>query len=124
MNAPISVIIACWVAIIVLMISAAAFFFLGKSSAAVKRRVFRWYIVVGGILVNCWFLLVGGPAALWIGIPGFAVAAYLCARTTRFCDACGAALMNQFTRVRFCTRCGADLDAQNDSRRTESEQHD
>lgn len=111
-------IIGCWLAIMVLVIGAGCFFYLGNSSADLKRRVFRWYIVVGGVLVNFWFVLLGGLISLLFSIPLFAISALICIKTTRFCDSCGATRMNQFIRAQFCPRCGADLDAQEELRRS------
>lgn len=106
-----------WGVIAIAMLAFAAYFYLGKSSAASKRVVFRWFIVIGGILVNAWFALLMGVGGLLVGIPLYVVSALLCAKTTRFCDACGAAHMNRYICKRYCGRCGADMDAQDEQRR-------
>jgi FtsH-binding integral membrane protein len=101
-----------WLAVMVFIVGAMCFFFLGRSSAKFKQKVFYWYIGIGGILVMGWFLMLAGPKSLLLFIPAYAIAAFISLKTTRFCDACGKTLMNQFVRARYCPRCGADLDAQ------------
>jgi ribosomal protein S27AE len=120
MNAPDErLIIGCWLAIVALILGAAGYFYLGPGDAQTKRRVFRWYIIAGGVLLNIWFVLLGGPKMLAVGIPLFLVSGFVSAKTTRFCEACGAVFINQFIRRRYCSRCGADMDAQYEQRRSE-----
>jgi membrane-bound acyltransferase YfiQ involved in biofilm formation len=108
-------VVGSWLVVATLIISMLAFNFL-NNNASLKRRVFRWYIVIAGVMIGWWFYLLGGPESLLVLIPVFAVSAYISLKTTRFCDACGKTLMNQFTRAKFCPRCGADLDAQDANR--------
>jgi predicted RNA-binding Zn-ribbon protein involved in translation (DUF1610 family) len=101
-----------WLLIMVFVASAAVFFLLGKSTAKVKRKLFRWYVAIGGVLMLGWFYMLGGPMSLLVFIPIYAITAFISLRNTRFCGSCGKALMNQFIRAKFCPRCGADLDAE------------
>lgn len=113
MNQPnLTLIVVCWGAIMLLIASAFIYFVLGTSSGPTKRRVFRWYSGVAAVMVAIWFTLFDGITGLVIAIALMVISIPLSFRMTRFCDACGAMTMNQFTRARFCPRCGADLDAQ------------
>ena len=112
-------IVGLWLIIMLTVVGFAGFLFLSRSNSQVKRRVFRWYIGVGGALILLWFWVIGGPIALLFGIPLFAISAFISLKTTRFCDSCGRTLMNQFIRARYCPRCGADLGVQ-DKKRSEN----
>ncbi len=107
-----TIIVIYWLVIAAFVGCFAWFLSFGRSTSAVKRKLFHWYIAIGGLLVMGWFSLLGGVQGLMYFIPLFAIAAYFSLKTTRFCDSCGKTLMNQFTRSRYCPRCGADLDAQ------------
>jgi predicted RNA-binding Zn-ribbon protein involved in translation (DUF1610 family) len=101
-----------WLAIAAFIAGSACFFFFGRSSAQVKRKAFRWYIGIGGLLVLGWLWIGIGPQCLLVAIPAFAVSAYLALKTTQFCESCGKVLVNQYVRAKYCPRCGADLSTQ------------
>lgn len=111
-------IVGTWVTIALYIAGSMAYFYWGTSSANVKRRAFLWHAVVCGVLINVWFGLIGGRPFLLLGIPLAVVCGLIAVKTTRFCDACGWPIMNQFIRKRFCSRCGADLDAQDAQRKS------
>jgi hypothetical protein len=108
-------IFAYWLVVVLFIASAACFFLSGRSSAKVKKKLFYWYIAIGGTLIMGWFCMLGGPMSLVVFIPVYAIVSYISLRTTRFCDACGKVLMNQFVPARYCSRCGADLNAQDEA---------
>ena len=57
-------IVGLWLIIMLTVVGFAGFLFLSRSNSQVKRRVFRWYIGVGGALILLWFWVIGGPIAL------------------------------------------------------------
>jgi hypothetical protein len=114
------VVIASWLAIMILIVGVFLFNVLSKD-AELKRKIWRWYMVVGGLVSGWWFYLLGGGVGLLFVIVLVPLTALLNWHTTRFCDARGKTLMNQFSRAKFCPRCGADLDAQDDARRRSSQ---
>jgi hypothetical protein len=77
-----------WLVIIVVILGALCVFYLGKSNAQVKKRVFHWYLGIGGLLVLLWFWLLGGPVAFLLGIPLYVVSVLIALKTTRFCQVC------------------------------------
>ena len=114
MNGPI--IVGYWLVGALLIGSAFAYFTFGKASGQTKRKMFRWYMVIGGLFVSGWFALLGGILAFVAGLALMAVFAPINWYLTRFCDACGATMFNQFVHSKFCPRCGANLDAQDRER--------
>ena len=113
------IVIGSWLVIMSLVIGMFAFNSL-NNDANLKHKVLRWYMVLGGVAIGWWFFLLGGIQGLLAAIVLSPVSALIAWRTTRFCDACGKTLMNQFTKAKFCPRCGADLDAQDENRRMTS----
>jgi hypothetical protein len=109
--------LAYWFVFMLVGVSAVGFLVFSSADGPTKRRVFRWYTVVGGILIAGWFTMLLGMLGFVVAIALLAVTIPLSLRTTRFCDACGATMFNQFMPAKFCRRCGADLDAQDTARR-------
>lgn len=110
------IIVGIWVAMAALIAVALVYFRFSPAGGPTKRRVFRWYTVIGGCLVSLWFALLLGLPGLILAAGIFPIAAWHSLRVTRFCDECGATQFNQFSRPRFCAQCGDDLDAQDQSR--------
>ncbi len=95
-------------------------FFL-KRDAALKRKWFPRYIVLVGVLLVLFSsaMTVAGShsfASLWmvvLVVPVVALISYLNVKFTKFCDKCGATIVdhNWFSPTRFCSKCGAKLDS-------------
>lgn len=111
-----------WLVVMIFIAASAGFFMLGNATAKTKRKAFYWYVGVGGLLLAGWFYMLGGLSGLLLCVPLYAVSSFICLKTTRFCDACGKTLMNQFFRARYCPRCGADLDDQDAERNANVQQ--
>jgi hypothetical protein len=49
---------------------------------------------------------------LAITVPAVTVISYMNIKLTKFCDKCGATLINSnwFSSMKFCSKCGAELD--------------
>jgi hypothetical protein len=106
-----SFVVAYWLVMVVVVAGAVAFFTLGRSNARVKRKVFYWYMAVGGALVLGWFYMLFGLTGVLIFIPLYMFSGYVTLKATRFCNSCGKVLIRQFIPARYCPRCGADLNA-------------
>ena len=104
---------------IVLGIVSFVVFFLGKDTA-LKRKWFPRFIVLAGVLfvIFSTTIMVLGSQSWWslgillVVVPAVAVISYLNIKMTKFCDKCGATLINSnwFSPMRFCSKCGAVLD--------------
>jgi hypothetical protein len=104
---------------IVLGIVSFVVFFLGKNTA-LKRKWFPRFMVLAGVLFVIFtttFAVLGSKTWLSLGIlvitvPAVALISYLNIKMTKFCDKCGATLINSnwFSPMRFCSKCGAALD--------------
>ena len=94
-------------------------FYLGKN-AAFKRRWFpRFSIFAGGLFLAFVTAFIGvGPGAkggllvLTLMVPMLVLITFLNIKMTKFCDKCGATLINSnwFVPMRFCSKCGAALE--------------
>jgi hypothetical protein len=96
---------------IVLGIAGFALFYLNPN-VAFKRRYFRWYAVVVGVLFLGFGAAMGIPLqALAFIAPFVGLIMYLNIRATQFCNDCGRTVIQQipFSRPEFCPKCGARL---------------
>lgn len=104
---------------IVLGIVSFVLFFVGKNTA-LKRRWWPRFILLVGVLfiVFSTLLAVIGSKTWWslgvlfITVPAVTLISYLNLKMTKFCDKCGATLINSnwLSALRFCSKCGAELD--------------
>ena len=122
-----SILIACFVGTwIVLGIIAMFVFALGKNAPLKKKWFPRFIILVGILFVSFTGTMMviqsrsfGSLPFVAVMIPFVALISYLNLRCTKFCDNCGATIIdhNPFSRMRFCLKCGAEFDVQPEARR-------
>jgi len=89
-------------------ITGVVFFLLGKN-AQLKRKLWPFYIIGIEVILVALVMLAHLPlTALFVMIPVLVLAAYLNLTRTKFCDSCGATILNQnfLTKTEFCTKCG------------------
>jgi hypothetical protein len=104
---------------IVLVIVGFVVFVLGRDTA-LKRKWFPRFIILVGMLFVIFstsLAVLGSETWVALGIllltvPAVALISYLNIKMTKFCDQCGATLINSnwFSPMRFCSKCGAALD--------------
>jgi len=95
----------------VLVIGSICFFF-GSKNAKLKQRVLPWFIAGVGTLFTFVVLFFSGqPDILLIVVPAVILIGYLNIRMTKFCESCGATVINQawFTKFRYCSHCAAEF---------------
>ncbi len=83
-----------------------------KASLATKRR-FHPYVVVTGALVFLGFVTVILPASSFVVIvPVVALVSFFNYKMTRFCDACGATVVQRppWRSLGACPKCGGRVD--------------
>ena len=83
--------------------------------AAFKRRYFKWYLILVGVLFLGFMGAAGFPwPVLVIAALALSLITYMNIRGTQFCSACGRTVVMQafFSRAEFCSRCGASLRAE------------
>jgi hypothetical protein len=104
---------------IVLGIIGFVVFFLGKDTALKRKWFPRFTVLVGMLFVffSTTIAVLGSETWLSLGImvitvPAVSLISYLNIKMTKFCDRCGATLINSnwFSPMRFCSKCGAALD--------------
>jgi len=103
-------------AFIALGVGNVALLFLSKN-ARVKRRVFPWIMLLSGavFLVPVFEMMANSqqpPVFRIFFVLIVGVVCFLNIRMTKFCDSCGATILNSggwFTTIRYCSRCGAKL---------------
>ncbi|CAN0601238.1 unnamed protein product [Ectocarpus sp. 12 AP-2014] len=81
-------------------------------NAALKRKLFRYSLVIMMPLALGFFWTANAPLPMVLGfIPGVIIIALMNLRMVSFCDSCGKTLVNYnlFFRHKFCTDCGASL---------------
>ncbi len=68
-------------------------------------------MVTGAVFTLFVLLLTDEPWILFFVVPAAALIGFLNIRLTKFCDSCGATLVNPawFRRMRFCPSCGAPM---------------
>ena len=87
------------------------FFDLNKN-ARLKRRFWPPFVIAVGILFVGFGLAMGIPSRLLpIVVTAVLGITLLNLRSVKFCDSCGATIMDQnpFSRARYCSKCGAGL---------------
>jgi hypothetical protein len=88
-------------------------FYMRNRDAALKRRVLRVQMPLVAIAFLAIVVVMLWPhlEVLVIMVPAVALITWLNLRNTKFCDACGATLINQnwLSGPRHCSRCGAPL---------------
>src|SRR2546421_10768874 len=97
---------------IVLGLGSAGFFF-GSRNAKLKKQVFPWFVWgVGALFIIFLLLITGQPFMLAFVVPAVVLISYLNIRMTRFCESCGATVINHawFRKARYCSHCGAPFD--------------
>ena len=116
-----SIVTACFFGTwIVLGIDGFFLFYLGKD-VAFKRKWFPRYVILAGVLFVVFATSIMAFSANSLEILGMlafiilitSIISYLNIKMTRFCDKCGATLVNQnwFVAMKFCPKCGAELNA-------------
>lgn len=81
-------------------------------NAVLKRKIFRWSLVLMMPLVLGFFWAANAPLPIILGfIPGVVIIALMNLRMIRFCGSCGKTLVNYnlIFRHKFCSDCGASL---------------
>ena len=99
---------AGWIALGV----AGFFLFYVSKNVQFKRRYFRWYMTLAGVLLISFGLGMGFPLQmLFIMLLGVGLITFLNIKMTKFCDNCGKTIINQmwFTKVEYCAKCGGKL---------------
>jgi hypothetical protein len=104
---------------IVLGIGGFIAFYLSKD-VSFKRRWFPRYVIGGGVLFVVFattLTVLESRSASALGmlvvmVPMVVLITYLNLKFTKFCDTCGATLVdhNWFSPMKFCSKCGALLD--------------
>jgi hypothetical protein len=114
------IVIACFIGTWIVLGIIGVYFYLSKN-VAFKRKWYPRFVILTGVLfvffsttimafsVRSLELLV----VVIVMVPFTLLIAYLNIKMTKFCDECGATLLNQnwFVAMRFCPKCGAELDA-------------
>ena len=96
---------------LLLALASAAFFFL-YNNAALKRRLWRPYVVMAGMILVGFPWMMGMPnEGLYFLIPLAIVLIVLHLRSVRFCSSCGKTVMNSipWSKPELCSKCGAKL---------------
>ena len=96
---------------IVLGLATFAIFFL-SNDAKLKRKLWPYFVVGGGVLFVGFMLAMGFRGeALYVMVPAIIVISVLSLRSTKFCDSCGKTIINQnfLVKPKFCVKCGAPL---------------
>ena len=78
--------------------------------AAVKRRAFRWYVVIVSLLFLLFMILVAESLFLLVfAVPVLLMMDIIWIKSTRFCSWCGQTVQTNlpFVNKEFCPRCGS-----------------
>ncbi len=108
------VFVGVWV---VLAVGNAAFF-LGSKNAKLKKRLFPWAMAFFAAVFALFLLLVNaGQPEFLVALPVLMLIVWINVRATKFCESCGATVVNYlwFMKMRYCPRCGADLQSGNNN---------
>ncbi len=95
-----------------------AAFFLGSKNAKLKKRLFPWAMAFFAAVFALFLLLVsGGQPEFLVALPMLALIVWGNVRATKFCESCGATIVNilWFMKMSHCSRCGADLESGNNN---------
>lgn len=96
---------------VVLGVAGTLLLFLSRD-ASLKRRLFRPYVFLVGVLFLVFLLGSWIPSlAYLIIVPAVALIIGLNIYLTQFCDTCGRTIVsnNMFSRASFCPKCGARM---------------
>jgi ribosomal protein L40E len=99
--------IAIWVGLLV-----ASVIFFNLASPQLKRAVFPYGAVLGGLLMLLFVYLMGGKSQFYFALVPVAVIMFLNIQTVRICPQCGATNnpTGFFSVARYCRRCGTALE--------------
>ena len=81
------------------------------TKSKVKRKAFRWWLTVCGVLAVFLCLVVSDKILLVVAIPGLAGVLFAFAKVTKFCDWCGRVVQTNlpFGDRNMCPRCGSTI---------------